>query len=571
MILPQELLILIMSFLSTKDKINCIRVCKNWYQVISGSNLYSELELGNSEFYNLQSALKLFETKRYIGSNVIKLSIKDFYEADMNLLMSLPVLFPKVRSLNLTDIYMFHEQIGPEELDCIDAIKNWNRLEYLVDHSDSFLLSKYILKYCVLHNLKQLEVSLYHDQDEPGSKRDLKILLDNIHHAPALEQITLIEPTIRLDDLELLHNNAQNLKELTLTDIDFSAQQEKYIIVSNPASKLEKFSLKLVSDVDAVENCIYKWFSYIGQKYKNLQVIQIKTSTIGENLRILSEPSEQPEQSEQAVMNMIWDMKCIRSYAMDLYPLTDRIMNIMERNKIKLNNLRLRLKDISDNVQMFDVMKKSSLKEHIDTLAIRISVFPTGQLADLSYVGHGLRELPKIFIHLVHLDIKRIPPIGTTKLLIHIIQSLPVLEILSVGCTDFGMDERDAISSNHRSKECKLKSIHMNLFTIDTRINENIFNEVFRVILRSCPRLERFKLSGRVGFASDAEVNLYFNNNFQLKQVKVYLSGCGSYTVNGKIIKSRLNDENTIARKYYRFKLMIPKENVKVVVSFMCR
>lgn len=65
-------------------------------------------------------------------------------------------------------------------------------------------------------NLKYLEVSLKdYSMDQPR----LRMLLDGLHNASVLEQLTIAATVFKIDNMEDLHINLPYLKQLTLYDI----------------------------------------------------------------------------------------------------------------------------------------------------------------------------------------------------------------------------------------------------------------------------------------------------------------------------------------------------------------
>lgn len=215
--LPQEILISITSLLTTRDKLNCIRVCKSWYNIIASSNLYDKLEVKNDSVFDIQAAVDMFRKKKYVGDTVKNLNIKWPSLKHSDILVSFPELFPNVRTLHVDEEFYNARQFpSPEEFDYAETFKCWNKLETLIDRSEYLVFTEHIFKHSNLNTLKRLDIATVDMYAREESDNILKILRDNIHCIPALQELSLVNPTIRLEDMEVLHDGIRNLKKLIL-------------------------------------------------------------------------------------------------------------------------------------------------------------------------------------------------------------------------------------------------------------------------------------------------------------------------------------------------------------------
>jgi hypothetical protein len=94
--LPTEVFISIISHLPQRSKLNCIRVCKKWNEVITTYNLYNTLIFKQER--KLTQALSLFKRKDYIGYHVRHLHIVAL-NVDPESILSLATLLPRIKSL----------------------------------------------------------------------------------------------------------------------------------------------------------------------------------------------------------------------------------------------------------------------------------------------------------------------------------------------------------------------------------------------------------------------------------------------------------------------------------------
>jgi hypothetical protein len=100
--IPQEVLVLISSFLTLLDKLHLTTTCRHVFNVISTTNLFSELKLLNHT-EQVEDILGRFISNQYSGVQLKKLSF-DTTRVPEQLLVQLPAVFPNVARLK-TQIY----------------------------------------------------------------------------------------------------------------------------------------------------------------------------------------------------------------------------------------------------------------------------------------------------------------------------------------------------------------------------------------------------------------------------------------------------------------------------------
>lgn len=87
------------SALSLRDKLNCLLVCKFWYDTIINTFLFETLEFRGSP-KKFKKALVFFEKKPYMGQQVRRLVVEKLNDLDMETVNTLTTLFPNITSLN---------------------------------------------------------------------------------------------------------------------------------------------------------------------------------------------------------------------------------------------------------------------------------------------------------------------------------------------------------------------------------------------------------------------------------------------------------------------------------------
>ncbi|KAI7866918.1 uncharacterized protein EV154DRAFT_571862 [Mucor mucedo] len=562
--LPQEILISITSLLTTRDKLNCIRVCKSWYNIIASSNLYDKLEVKNDSVFDIQAAVDMFRKKKYVGDTVKNLNIKWPSLKHSDILVSFPKLFPNVRTLHVDEEFYNARQFpSPEEFDYAETFKCWNKLETLIDRSEYLVFTEHIFKHSNLNTLKRLDIATVDMYAREESDNILKILRDNIHCIPALQELSLVNPTIRLEDMEVLHDSIRNLKKLILNINCFHNLwlQERAVSVSTQASQLKSLTLYIYpnsirDDQENLDESVRKWISYIGQKYKNLQYLMIETYSQRTYNHYLSTTME------YAAMNMLSALRYIKYLGIDLCPLTKRITSIMEYNRIQLNGMVLHLNDTPQNEQMIDSLRPSQLINKVVKLTIRISALVIRRMNEPSYLKSRAIKLPELFINVVDLTVYWIPEGCATMLLSNLIQSFPVLQKLETGLVDFGVSESELANSYH-IKECNtLESICFNLRAgpHQKRTNRFEFNSSFQALFQACPQIETVQITGELNGVSDEhdkELTLCFSKNIKLKQVYIRLVRCDGYSINGSLVERKEASKYPFDEQLHHLNLVI--------------
>ncbi|KAG2194807.1 hypothetical protein INT47_004138 [Mucor saturninus] len=437
------------------------------------------------------------------------------------------------------------------------------------------MFTEHIFKHSNLNTLKWLDIETVDMFAKEESDNILKILRDNIHCIPALQELSLVNPTIRLEDMEVLHDNTQNLKKLTL-NINCCHNiwlQERSVSVSTQASQLESLTLyiypySICDNQESFDRSVHKWISYVCQKYKNLRYLIIETYSQRTFNHYLSETME------YAAMGMLSALRYIKYLGIDLCPLTKRIMDIIKINRIQLNGMVLYLNDTPQNEQMIDSLKTSQLVNKVVELTIRISPLVIRRMNEPSYLKSRAIKLPEFFINVVDLTVHWIPEGCAIMLLSNLMQSFPMLQNLQTGLVNFGVSESES-TNNYHIKECNaLKSICFTLCPgfAQKRTNRLVFNSSFQALFQACPQIESVQITGELNCVSDEhdkELTLCLSKNLKLKQVYIRLVGCEGYSINGSIVERKEASKNPFNEQKHHLNLVIHEpSNVTVSALF---
>jgi hypothetical protein len=203
--LPAEIFVWIVSYLSISDRLVCIRVCKTWYKTIATGKLFDKLEFNDED--QLQQALAMFREKQYLGKSVDQLTIS-LPDISYKAMITLPALFPNITVIKCLEDFDEETMVDAEvDLTAVtkfkQALEKWKNVARIVDQTRHLQITQYILGDYICANLERLEVSLhgwfYSDGlDDRLSHSMLKSLLNNIHDAPALDDIKFVETNVGL-------------------------------------------------------------------------------------------------------------------------------------------------------------------------------------------------------------------------------------------------------------------------------------------------------------------------------------------------------------------------------------
>lgn len=275
-----DVLALVMRYLPSRDKVNCLCVCKAWYHNISHASWFNNLFLKRSD--RIIQAQDLFTLKPYLGNQIKHLSLSGGWPhcEDERLLAiaisNIPELVPNVKTLECIEL---PDDFAP---DPSTYAKKWNKLTSLIDQSTHLVVTRSLLTFnkCMFLNdlyiTFRIQACLFNDV--------LKIL----HNAPVLKRLTMLSAqNVDVVDLEKLHKDLPQLRHLTLrfATANFHAPQKLIQhLNTGPPSQLVSFKfhfcnmqIRRKDDLVALNlSSIAKarWASYIRLKYSHIQRIE---------------------------------------------------------------------------------------------------------------------------------------------------------------------------------------------------------------------------------------------------------------------------------------------------------
>lgn len=535
--LPKEVLISIIEYLEFIDKLTCLRVCKQLYEAIT-IDLYKVLE-----FYDLQQAqdaMAMFKTRGKLGHRTSNLTI-DRLDLGKELVLCLPLLLPNIKSLNWREDDSNRKKQN-NLLNDMDTqqLSNWKHLEKIVDRPHKLHISTKLLGVCTFNNLKCLQVSFadcsMFKYDEPN-RSHITQLLSNIKNAPNLKQLTISESVIDLGDMEIIHSSLPHLQELSLDVV--------YVLADNPvtvttmASGLTSFSLSFAKlgnlSVVEITDILIDWIRYMGQKYTRVQHFKfghdlLDTSSYESDQ--YDAPAYESDLLEQPLVETLFDMPNIKSYAVQATAMTSNILDVICSSCHQLTNLQLYLDNNTQMKYEFGLLPAyCQTMEKIESLTIsRISC---GKIEGV-LLGQTLSDLAdaRLFCNLVSLKLENILNNGQV-VLVNILKSFPMLEKLHVN--QLGFRSPNLVIPLDTIYTCRIKELNLYVWGEQKAYPMEILNLYFDFVLQSCPQLERFSLSGDLNMYCPGDTfYLIFPHDIQLKYISIKLYQCHYYTFNNQ-------------------------------------
>lgn len=282
--LPTEIWVVITNYLFFTEKLQLTCACKKCLKPYHNLHYMTPSLSGTSR--NSNKLYSCAARSNTLEKNVRKLSLLGMMHYDMQVVLWLPTLFPKITSLEWTDKHE-HEIGNTEEVGSpifAQALQQWEDIESIVDSTYHLEIATHLLEITRCDRLTRLQIIFHDYSDEEGHmslKRDiLHGLLKNIHNAPSIECVTFKETAVRLEDMENLHNSLPKLKTVVLDEVSIY-DSDNVINIDKISSKntMESFSLLNFTLVNPYEqdgtNAASNWISYLGGGCRNLQELNL--------------------------------------------------------------------------------------------------------------------------------------------------------------------------------------------------------------------------------------------------------------------------------------------------------
>lgn len=406
--LPREIFISIISNLNQKDICSCVQVSHKWFRIITSTTFYKKLEFKGLD--QLHRAIPWFEANDHIGKQVQELGIIGC-DIDLLLFQSLPTLFPNIKQLQwheeqqqqISTNSMIEDMKSNSAVIELDCNKKWNHLESIIDMPKSLHISNVLLSSGMLPHLKHLEVSFHYSVSSQDNINLLKSLIKKLPNAPTLKKLALGKVQVSLKDLEDLHKNTPQLQELQLCDA-LLTNEEIDLQDIQPTKEFKSFHFmpRNASHLRDEKNVssIVKWFEYMGKKYTHLR-----------HLTVLANNKKLPQSDsiglENSLIQALSNMPNIETFIMELCPISDGILSILNQNNVHLKKMNLALESeesLQDDCSLIQLAKSTQSIE-----SLQVSGTPTCDIYDDFIITHYVIGLSINLNNLKELKISNIP------------------------------------------------------------------------------------------------------------------------------------------------------------------
>jgi hypothetical protein len=261
--LPAEILNDIVIPLHQQDKVECMRVCKGWKNMVTKRYLYHTVRLCNEPA--MEYLISRFQREPHLGDQVEYLIIKQFkggYD-DMNRLPCLLSLMPNLR-------YFYHQAWYGSYVRVQSLFQPWcKRIEHLAIHGSRSITVNLIF-YNKFERLKSLYIPQKNVFDPACFSKLLQLTtLTDLH----LEQCGV---NLTFFHLDYMFEKLVSLESLAISH--FTITYNTLPLEIAPAMALKKFHLSSIQSTDIEARVV--WLQYIGKKFINVSDFQFRFKTI---------------------------------------------------------------------------------------------------------------------------------------------------------------------------------------------------------------------------------------------------------------------------------------------------
>ncbi|KAI8354589.1 hypothetical protein EDC96DRAFT_516611 [Choanephora cucurbitarum] len=204
--LPIEIVYHITPYLTYSDKLNLSCVCREWYNLVRKTCLYTHFTIKDMQRFD--TAISVFKEHPRLCYQAKSIRLTRMNNKFQEILQ-LPILF-----LHLTHFaYQSYNRHYDNDLELNEQdMKPWRRLE-CYEETNKNLLFMLLLTNVEFPELRKIKIDFCMNYSHCD---DLFRLMKN---APNLEHLELSFATVNLEMMEILHDNLPSLKTLILSDI----------------------------------------------------------------------------------------------------------------------------------------------------------------------------------------------------------------------------------------------------------------------------------------------------------------------------------------------------------------
>lgn len=480
--LPHEVKSKIFEALSFCDKFNCLLVSKDWNKFVKPC-LYKDIAVRNSG--TLTNAMIFFEKYRELAKHVRHLDISDC----SNIFLHLPrlqQLFPDLKRLfwKITDS-VFWYRTPPQRCTTIGI---WRKLKEIhtvesIDGDEPFIAEWILSNYCP--GVAELSMCLFEsERSEALQERFLNVFM-LMKNAPQLTKLVTNYIYCSMNDLEILHHNTPNLKSLTLSNITFSTVSTSSPKPTSLSELKIQYGMVDREEVLLQGPIILSLINYIARKYIGLSALAITAKLTYLNLNLID-----PIQTEQRILPLFSQCPRLSNYNVMLCPLTNSLLQEMDRCGIQLHYIKLYLTRNTVNNQCLALVGSNQLGSITRLSIVTICNVGLEELSREETTEMKALEILNQMNNLTSVTLEsHVLPICLTVLLFYVNQMTRLTHISLKNTCSVPLNTLPSVSST-----LKLRTIEISSLEIYSLEELDAANKVLSALISNSPDLEHFKL-----------------------------------------------------------------------------
>jgi hypothetical protein len=572
--IPNEILVIITSYLGPDERLQCALVCKNWYIGLLYGNLYEFLKFSTTD--QCQKAIDYFKSQSNgIQRKVTELKLICNYKA-----MELPYEFPNVEKLVWTDENFSFQDLMPPTIDgdFDKHIQHWKHIREITEANWHYPITRVLLKSteAALY-LTYIDLSFHNRANNIpdlshycSSYHRVRELIPHLKNAKNLSFLRLNKIYLTLQDVEQIHKGTPCLSVMELRGIKIKLKdndqqtniQNRYwkdikVHVKQLCQRVSHLNIELahdLADFDGEHRALTMWLRYIGIKYTNLTHFYINMDNIAD-IHAMELYYQKPLLGSKAFSK--W--KNLTVLDMEVAPLTRALMKAIDSSKIQLKQVTIYFSEVSSHTQLEAITKSKQILS-IELMNVKVKRF----IRKHSYEGLHLVKLVRSLSSLRELVLDG-PCSKTDTELDGLYEDILLLEILKhastslLSLTCFGTYIANAHTGDlFQYHQCKISDAEFpipsllfrssleDLNIVQCKIYNDKeatkFNETLANLLEGCPSLCHFQFTtARTEFtmtsfnspsaARVSSIQLNLLNQHMLGQIEIDISGENIYEV----------------------------------------
>ncbi|KAI8880283.1 hypothetical protein K501DRAFT_302292 [Backusella circina FSU 941] len=254
--LPSEILHKVFIQLDLQQRLICLLICRNWWNVLDRCSLFYDINL-NEDDDQFDRMMDIFERSLDRAAQVEMLDIKIKPDTRFNKRMLLNI-FPNMRVLNVIQGVVSPSSEFSSFPTHIDMTHTKSKIEFLSDTNHCELVSQML--YSNLGN--RLEALTLNFNKVP----DTSAVISQLKDLPVLKRLTLRNPKIKLYDIEAIHKSIPSIQDFALEDICLDGGNMPSGII--PATCITKFGFRNGSFQNAKTHA--QFYQYMAKKYTGI-------------------------------------------------------------------------------------------------------------------------------------------------------------------------------------------------------------------------------------------------------------------------------------------------------------